>query len=66
MLCWPIPILEIQEHLSKNFGNYEIPEKYHLISEDFTVDNRMLTQTLKLKRREVLDRYASEIEELYS
>ncbi len=59
-------IEEIQEHLSKNFGNYEIPEKYHLISEDFTVDNRMLTQTLKLKRREVLDRYASEIEVLYS
>ncbi|MBM4236552.1 MAG: long-chain fatty acid--CoA ligase [Firmicutes bacterium] len=57
---------EIREHLSKNFGNYEIPEKYHLISEDFTVDNRMLTQTLKLKRREVLDRYASEIEALYS
>jgi long-chain acyl-CoA synthetase len=57
---------EIQEHLSKNFGNYEIPEKYHLISEDFTVDNRMLTQTLKLKRREVLDRYAAEIEALYS
>jgi long-chain acyl-CoA synthetase len=59
-------IEEIQEHLSKNFGNYEIPEKYHLISEDFTVDNRMLTQTLKLKRREVLDRYAAEIEALYS
>jgi len=59
-------IEEIQEHLSKSFGNYEIPEKYHLISEDFTVDNRMLTQTLKLKRREVLDHYASEIEALYS
>jgi long-chain acyl-CoA synthetase len=57
---------EIKDHLSKNFGNYEIPEKYYLISEDFTVDNRMLTQTLKLKRREVLDRYAAEIEALYS
>jgi long-chain acyl-CoA synthetase len=57
---------EIKDHLSKNFGNYEIPEKYYLISEDFTVDNRMLTQTLKLKRREVLDRYTAEIEALYS
>ena len=57
---------EIKAHLRKSFGGYEIPEQYHLISEDFTVENRMLTQTLKLKRREVLERYASEIEALYA
>lgn len=57
---------EIQAHLKKTFGGYEIPEKFHLIKEDFTVENRMLTQTLKLKRREVLERYAPEIETLYS
>jgi long-chain acyl-CoA synthetase len=57
---------KIQTHLKNTFGSYEIPEKFHLISEDFTVDNRMLTQTLKLKRREVLERYASEIEALYN
>lgn len=59
-------IEEIRTHLKKSFGRYEIPEKYLLIKEDFTVENRMLTQTLKLKRREVLERYASEIEALYN
>jgi long-chain acyl-CoA synthetase len=56
---------EIRAHLKKTFGGYEIPEKYLLIKEDFTVDNKMLTQTLKLKRRVVVDHYAEEIEELY-
>jgi len=57
---------EIKSHLKKNFGRYEIPEKYLFIGEDFTVENNMLTQTMKLKRRVVIDRYANEIEKLYS
>ncbi len=57
---------EIKSHLKKNFGRYEIPEKYLFIREDFTVENNMLTQTMKLKRRVVIDRYAGEIEKLYS
>ena len=57
---------EIKSHLKKNFGRYEIPEKYLFIREDFTVENNMLTQTMKLKRRVVIDRYANEIEKLYS
>jgi long-chain acyl-CoA synthetase len=57
---------EVKTHLKKIFGGYEIPEKYLLISEDFTVENRMLTQTMKLKRRVVLDSYKDEIETLYS
>ncbi len=56
---------EIRAHLKKTFGGYEIPEKFLLIKEDFTVDNKMLTQTLKLKRRVVVDHYAEEIEGLY-
>jgi long-chain acyl-CoA synthetase len=57
---------EVKAHLKKTFGGYEIPEKYLLIGEDFTVENRMLTQTMKLKRRVVLDSYKDEIETLYS
>ena len=57
---------EIKEHLQKNFGRYEIPEKYLFIKEDFTVENNMLTQTMKLKRRVVIDNYKEEIEKLYS
>jgi long-chain acyl-CoA synthetase len=57
---------EIREHLKDDFGRYEIPEKFYFLREDFTVENRMLTQTMKLKRRVVLDNYAHDIEKLYS
>ena len=57
---------EIKDHLEKSFGKYEIPEKYYFIREDFTVDNKMLTQTMKLKRRTVLENYAAELESLYA
>lgn len=56
----------IKSQLSGKFGNYEIPKSVVLISEDFSVNNSMLTQTLKLKRRNVLDRYKPEIEAAYS
>lgn len=56
----------IKDHLNKTFGRYEIPEKYLFLREDFTVENKMLTQTMKLKRREVLDNYADDIDKLYS
>ncbi|MBW6462637.1 MAG: long-chain fatty acid--CoA ligase [Bacillota bacterium] len=57
---------EIRDHLSETFGRYEIPEKFYLIGEDFTVDNKMLTQTMKLKRRAVIENYSKEIAALYN
>lgn len=57
---------KIKSHLKNTFGGYEIPEKYLFLREDFTVENKMLTQTMKLKRRVVIDNYAGEIEKLYS
>jgi long-chain acyl-CoA synthetase len=42
---------EVQNHLRKTIGSYEIPRKFDFILEDFTLDNGMLTQTMKLKRR---------------
>ncbi len=57
---------KIKEHLRRNFGGYEIPEKFLFIKEDFTIENRMLTQTMKLKRRVVLDNYKEEIDSLYA
>jgi long-chain acyl-CoA synthetase len=35
------------------------------MSEGFSVDNGMLTQTLKLKRRAVLQKYQADIDRLY-
>lgn len=56
---------EVQNHLKKTFGSYEIPQKIEFVLEDFTVDNGMLTQTMKLKRQVVMDKYGDKLEKLY-
>ncbi len=56
---------EIMQHLRKTFGGYEIPKRFLFLKEDFTVENGMLTQTMKLKRREVIKNYKNEIEAMY-
>ena len=57
--------MEIKKSLEGNYGRYEIPKKFLFIDEDFTLENGMLTQTLKLKRRIVVEKYKEQIEELY-
>jgi long-chain acyl-CoA synthetase len=56
---------EIQNHLKKTIGSYEIPHKFAFIMEDFTVDNGMLTQTMKLKRQVVMEKYGDMLDSLY-
>jgi len=57
---------EITTSLKGKFGSYEIPKKFLFLSEGFTLQNGLLTQTFKLKRREVYKRYEKEIEALYN
>ncbi len=57
---------EITSHLKGKFGSYEIPKKYLILGEGFTLQNGLLTQTFKLKRKEVLKRYQVDIDRLYS
>ncbi len=52
--------------LKGTFGGYEIPKKFLIIAEDFTIDNGMLTQTMKLKRRNVLQNYGNQLNALYN
>ncbi len=56
---------EIDSALKGKFGGYEIPRKYIFAADDFTLENGMLTQTLKLKRRVVVKEYQSQINKLY-
>jgi len=56
----------IRTSLKGKFGGYEIPRKFIFLSDTFSLDNGTLTQTMKLKRRIVLDQYMAEIEALYS
>jgi long-chain acyl-CoA synthetase len=55
----------IRSHLKGKFGAYEIPKKFIFLSEGFSLENGMLTQTMKLKRREVLARYRPQIDTLF-
>ena len=58
--------LEIKKHLEKKFKHYEIPRKFYYIIEDFSHENGLLTHTLKLKRKAVIEKYQGIINELYS
>jgi len=55
----------ITDHLEHKFKGYEIPRSFILVEEPFGVENGMLTQTLKLKRRNVVERYRDQIEAAY-
>jgi long-chain acyl-CoA synthetase len=55
--------LETRAH---NFRSYEKPKAFLLIREDFTVENGLLTPSLKVRRNLVLDRYLSSLEKLYA
>ena len=57
---------QITEHLRKSFGGYEIPQKFLYIAEDFSVDNGMMTQTMKLIRRNVMKKYGDQLKALYN
>jgi len=58
-------IKEIIDSLKSKYGGYEIPKKFFFISEPFTLENGMLTQTMKLKRRNITEKYKDKIEALY-
>ena|GEM_PF-2104408 len=56
---------KIVTFLKGKYGGYEIPRKFIYLSENFTLENGMLTQTMKVKRRVVLEKYKEEIEAQY-
>jgi long-chain acyl-CoA synthetase len=53
------------ERLSEKFKGFESVKEFALIGEDFTQDNGMLTPSLKLKRRKVLEVHGPLLETLY-
>ncbi|MEN8108744.1 MAG: long-chain fatty acid--CoA ligase [Pseudomonadota bacterium] len=55
----------IRERL-KDFPGYAKVRRVIVTTDPWTVDNGLLTPTLKVKRARVLDRFASEIESLYA
>ena len=53
------------ENLNKSLSLIEKVKKFKLIKEEFTIENGMLTPTLKLKRKKILERYKEDLEKLY-
>ena len=53
------------ENLNKSLSLVEKVKKFKLINEEFTIENGMLTPTLKLKRKKILEKYKQDLEKLY-
>ncbi len=53
------------ENLNKNLSLIEKVKKFKLITEEFTIENAMLTPTLKLRRKKILEKYKQDLEKLY-
>ena len=55
----------IIENINKSLTLVEKIKKFVLIHEEFTIENGMLTPTLKLKRKEIIRNYKQQLEKLY-
>ena len=55
----------IIESINKSLTLVEKIKKFVLIYEEFTIENGMLTPTLKLKRKEIIKNYKQQLENLY-
>ncbi len=51
--------------LNQNFSKIENVKKYFVIQEKFSIENGMLTPTLKLKRYKIINKYKNNFEDLY-
>lgn len=54
------------EAVNKTLASYESIKKFHILLEDFSIENGFLTPTLKVKRKAVIAAFKPQIEALYS
>ena len=53
------------ENINKKLSKIENIKKYFVINEKFSIENGMLTPTLKLKRYKIIQKYKNNFEKLY-
>jgi len=53
------------EDINKKLNIVEKIKKIQLIDEDFSIENGLLTPTMKVKRKKVIEKYKKELENLY-
>jgi len=56
---------ELEKH-SADFKGFEEVKDFAIIAEDFTTENDMLTPSLKVKRRKVMEKYGKTVDALYT
>lgn len=61
-----IVIQEVIDKVNLTLSKHEEIRKFIIAKEEFSLENGLLTPTLKVRRNEVIKRYSKEIEELYS
>ena len=54
------------EKINKNLNKIEKIKKYFIIKNQFTIENNMMTPTLKLKRYKIIKTYQNELEKLFN
>ena len=55
----------IKRAIEKAISRAQTVKTFAILSEDFTVDNGLLTPSLKMKRKEIIKRFGDVIEKLY-
>jgi len=58
-------IQEEIERINKNLSKIEKIKKFLIIKKQFTIENNMMTPTLKLKRYKIINTYKAELEKLF-
>ena len=53
------------EKTNKKLSKIENIKKFFIINEKFSIENGMLTPTLKLKRYKIINKYKKDFENLY-
>ena len=53
------------ETINKNLSKIEKIKKFIIIEEQFTIENGLMTPTLKLKRYKIINKYKNQLEKLY-
>jgi long-chain acyl-CoA synthetase len=59
-------INNIVENINKKLTQIEKIKKIQLIDENFSIENGLLTPTMKVKRKKVTEKYKTQLENLYS
>ena len=53
------------ERVNNNLSVIEKVRRFHISFDEFTVENQMITPTLKVRRHKIIEKYLSELENLY-